>query len=317
MFLVLPFTSTPALLVPTATTPATSVDTLSTRRTALCRAAAALTTVGLTTRRAAAFDNRLPKDELELKYKTPRTPGPKPTDLGPRAGGGLKSCTDGKPHCFSSTPEVFDDNDLYQADYGTTEGWFVQPFRYDKPLADALAELKDVLASYPPGQGGIDGGGFKLAAETTGSDAAYLYVLFESRRKGYVDDVEFSLAKGVCNVRTSSRLGYLDYGECRRPSPPLSSETRPHVASRRCALRCQRQAVQLVQQHAGGEAWLDGHADPLQGPRGVLFAQRRDGQGRREREPRRRRQAGREGQAGGQREVRDGRRVVLLYLNTL
>ena len=31
-------------------------------------------------------------------------------------------------------------------------------------------------------------------------------------------------------------------------------------------------AVQLVQQHAGSEAWLDGHVDPLQGPRGVYFS---------------------------------------------
>ena len=35
-------------------------------------------------RRAIAFENRLPPDELELKYKTPRTPGPKPQDLGTR-----------------------------------------------------------------------------------------------------------------------------------------------------------------------------------------------------------------------------------------
>ena len=46
---------------------------------------------------ACAFENRLPPDELELKYKTPRTPGPKPTDIGPRPGGGLKACVDGKP----------------------------------------------------------------------------------------------------------------------------------------------------------------------------------------------------------------------------
>ena len=64
---------------------------------------------------ASAFENRLPVDEVELKYKTPRTKGPKPTDLGPRAGGLLKPCTDGKPHCFSTSPVTFDDSDLYEA----------------------------------------------------------------------------------------------------------------------------------------------------------------------------------------------------------
>ena len=62
-----------------------------------------------------AFENRLPVDELEAKYKSPRTPGPKPFDIGPQPGGLLKSCTDGKPHCFSSSPEVFEDNDLFNA----------------------------------------------------------------------------------------------------------------------------------------------------------------------------------------------------------
>eukprot|EP00967_Tisochrysis_lutea_P006730 scaffold8008_cov34-Tisochrysis_lutea.AAC.6 len=163
-------------------------------------------------RSALAFDNRLPPDELELKYKSPRTPGPKPTDIGPRAGGGLKSCTDGKPHCFSSTPEIFEDEDLYNADYGTTQGWLVQPFRYEKPTADALAELRQVIAAYPPGQRGIDGGGFRVVSDKADADSAYVYVQFESMRKGYIDDVEFNLKGGVCNFRTSSRLGYLDLG---------------------------------------------------------------------------------------------------------
>ena len=59
---------------------------------------------------------------------------------GPRDGNGVKPCVDGKPHCFSSSPERFDDNDLFNADYGTTAGWLVDPFKYDKPLAEALSE---------------------------------------------------------------------------------------------------------------------------------------------------------------------------------
>ena len=134
---------------------------------------------------AAAFDNRLPPDELELKYKTPRTPGPKPTDIGPRPGGLLKPCNDGKPHCFSSTPDPADaDLDPYES-AGATEGWLVSPFKYDKPLADAVTDVKSAIAAYPPGQAGIDGGGFKVAVEQAkGEEAYYIYVLFESRRRG-------------------------------------------------------------------------------------------------------------------------------------
>ena len=70
----------------------------SSRRALLQNLAPALGLVGLAgVRPASAFENRLPVDEMELKYKTPRTKGPKPTDLGPRAGGGLKPCIDGKP----------------------------------------------------------------------------------------------------------------------------------------------------------------------------------------------------------------------------
>eukprot|EP00965_Chrysotila_dentata_P051183 1696311-Pleurochrysis_carterae.AAC.5 len=39
-----------------------------------------------------------------------------------------------------------------------------------------------------------------------------MYVQYESLRRGYIDDVEFALAKGIVNVRTSSRVGYLDLG---------------------------------------------------------------------------------------------------------
>ena len=110
---------------------------------------------------ASAFENRLPVDEMELKYKTPRTPGPKPTDLGPRPGGGLKPCLDGKPHCFSTTAVTFDDSDLYEADSGPPEEWLVSPFTYQKPLADAAADVRAAIGAYPPGQSGIDGGGYK------------------------------------------------------------------------------------------------------------------------------------------------------------
>jgi len=175
------------------------------RRAALTAAAVAAAASIPAWRPASAFNNRLPPDELELKYKTPRQPGPKPGNIGTTKGE-LKPCTDGKPHCFSSTPEVL------EFDYGTTDDWLVKPFKYDKPLADAVADLKSAIAAYPPGQRGIDGGGFQLITDSINDDVGYLYVQFESQRKGYIDDMEFALRQGVVNVRTSSRLGYLDLG---------------------------------------------------------------------------------------------------------
>ena len=86
-------------LLLTATSPPT---TRGTPRRALLRSAAALAPLLLSTLLplpppAWAFENRLPPDEVELKYKSPRTAGPKPTDLGPQPNGGLKPCVDGKP----------------------------------------------------------------------------------------------------------------------------------------------------------------------------------------------------------------------------
>lgn len=157
-----------------------------------------------------AFDNRLPPDELEIKYKTPRTPGPVPADIGPKSGGRLKPCIDGKPHCFSSSPEEFDE--LFNAENSEPVSWLVEPFRYDKPLTAAFQDVKTVIAAYPPGQRGIDGGGFKVVKESVTASSGYVYVQFESRRKGYIDDFEVLLSDGRAEVRTSSRLGYLDMG---------------------------------------------------------------------------------------------------------
>jgi uncharacterized protein (DUF1499 family) len=181
---------------------------LASRRALLNAVAPLLLAAGpLALRPADAFDNRLPPDDLELKYKSPRQPGPKPATIGPLDGGALRPCTDGKPHCFSSSPEVFD-GEVYDSQLS---GWLVEPFVYSKSRSDAFADVKAAIASYPPGQRGIDGGGFKIISEDP--QAGFIYVQFESQRKGFIDDMEFLLAgQGVCNVRTSSRLGYLDMG---------------------------------------------------------------------------------------------------------
>ena len=55
---------------------------------------------------------------------------------------------------------------------------------------------------------------------------AYLYVQFESRRRGYIDDVEFLLADGTMQLRTSSRLGYLDLGVNAKVSLYISGKTK-------------------------------------------------------------------------------------------
>lgn len=152
-----------------------------------------------------------------------------------------------QPHCFSSSPEEFDED--FNAENSEPVGWLVEPFKYDKSLADAFQDVKRVVAAYPPGQRGIDGGGFKVIKEDVTPTNAYLYVQFESRRKGYIDDFEVLLNNGrgqwiasmhlrsspssrprslppysslltsasamhafAAEVRTSSRLGYLDMG---------------------------------------------------------------------------------------------------------
>merc|ERR1712217_550758 len=82
--------------------------------------------------KAEAFDNRLPPDEFMKKYKVPKSPGPKPDDIGLQRGSELKACNDGKPHCLSSSPEFFEDGDLYApgATGETSPAWLVEPFKY-------------------------------------------------------------------------------------------------------------------------------------------------------------------------------------------
>ena len=56
----------------------------------------------------------------------------------------MKRCMDGKPHCFSSTPETYEDNELFNADYGTTAGNLVDPSAgqiQKKRIAQAFAQV--------------------------------------------------------------------------------------------------------------------------------------------------------------------------------
>lgn len=84
------------------------------------------------------------------------------------------------------------------------------PSAYDQKRA--FDELKAVILAYPPGQSGVDGGGFDI--KTFDATNGYMYVQFEALKNGYIDDFEAAAASenGTVQVRSSSRVGYLDYG---------------------------------------------------------------------------------------------------------
>lgn len=143
----------------------------------------------------AAFANRVEE------VKGPKRPGSQPLGVG--AGGPLAGCGSA-PNCFSSAP-------------GTDKDHFLPPWRFSSggPSA-AFADLEQVVRAYPPGQRNVDGGGFDV--KRSDPAAGYMYVQFESLKQGYIDDVEFlvlpgtSAGSGEVQVRSASRLGYLDLG---------------------------------------------------------------------------------------------------------
>jgi len=125
---------------------------------------------------------------------------------------GLSICGP-KPNCFSST----DRNDGYHSipswKWPTTDG-------IDSVEA-AFVQLEQVLKEYKPGQNNIDGGGFQIVKSDP--KAGYLYVQFQALKNGYIDDFELAYIKdtdsstsnsnsNAVQIRSSSRLGYLDYG---------------------------------------------------------------------------------------------------------
>jgi len=145
-------------------------------------------------REVPAFDNR-----VAAKGKYPPSPGAKPKGVGegPKDGQ-LKFCT-GQPNCFTSSASAEDDAEH-----------FFPPFEYTGlSKKEAMATLLEVVNAYKPGQGGIDEGGFKVIKTTDD----YIYAQFESGKRGYVDDFELAMVDdGKVLVRSSSRLGYLDFG---------------------------------------------------------------------------------------------------------
>jgi len=158
-----------------------------------------------------AFDNK-----ISTQYDDrPKRRGPKPIDLGVQMRVstfgqeeddymGLKSCGPG-PDCFCST--IPDDPDH------AIPAW-QWPATYDNDPSRAFEDLTQVLQSYPPGQNGVDGGGFQI--QVMDGQKGYAYVQYEALKNGYIDDVEFAVIDGYpersLQVRSSSRVGYLDFG---------------------------------------------------------------------------------------------------------
>ena len=142
-------------------------------------------------RPAHAFENGVP--EMEKYRRETKYPGTQPA-LGLQGGGNLARC-DTTPNCFSTSG-----SGDQSADERRVPPW--------KPKAgsNAMRELLETIKAYPPGQARIDRGGFSIVT----SNADYLYVQFESFKKGFIDDVEFAVKDGEVQVRSSSRLGFLD-----------------------------------------------------------------------------------------------------------
>lgn len=101
--------------------------------------------------------------------------------------GKLAPCSGG-PHCVSST-----DSD---PDYR------IEPIRYTGAASVAKERIKQVVTA----------DGAKIAEES----ADYLHATYTTSLMRYVDDVEFVFATpGSIDVRSSSRIGYADFGKNR------------------------------------------------------------------------------------------------------
>jgi len=140
-------------------------------------------------RPAAPFENGVPEMAL---YRT-------------QGDGKLARC-DYEPNCFSTSGDASHLLELWKP----------------KPGSNAMDELLETVKAYPPGQAKIDKGGFSIVT----AGAEYLYVQFESLKMGFIDDVEFALKNNEVQVRSSSRLGFLDLGVNAKRLNWISAELR-------------------------------------------------------------------------------------------
>ena len=186
-------------------------DIINRRNVLLKGVGTSLTLAGILTtqpEQSSAFDNK-----ISNKYDDrPKRRGPQPKDLGVSTRKdmvgeeykGLKPCGPA-PNCFCSTDDIQDDPDH------NIPSWTF-PDSTDKK--NAFVTLEQTIKAYKPGQGNIDGGGFQIVKSDP--EKGYMYVQFESLKNGYIDDVEFAFVDGLgeraIQVRSSSRVGYLDFG---------------------------------------------------------------------------------------------------------
>ena len=114
--------------------------------------------------------------------------GHRPDDIG--VGGRLAACPN-KPNCVNSGSD-----DARHA---------IPPLKFSGNARAAMVRLKLVVAAMP-------------GATLISQRPEYLYAEFRTRVMGFVDDVELVLDEraGVVQVRSSSRLGYSDFGVNRR-----------------------------------------------------------------------------------------------------
>lgn len=177
------------------------------RRGALIAAASAALAAGGAD--ADAFPNAVKVIKRDLNNAKRKGPQPGDLGLGERQREdlpALKECGENTANCFSTTYNELD------VGYHAVDPWTFS----GKSKEAALADVLDVVNAYPPGQQGIDGGGFQIAAQ----DENCIYVIFESLLRGHLDDVEFCIAPGMnpedsagkLLLRSSSRQGYFDYG---------------------------------------------------------------------------------------------------------
>ena len=82
----------------------------------------------------------------------------------------------------------------------------------------SVQQVSSALAGYTPGAkpGGllIDGGGFQMVEDGT-KTSGYFRAMYESLKNGYIDDLEVLVAADgkSAQVRSSSRVGFLDFGQ--------------------------------------------------------------------------------------------------------
>lgn len=198
-------------LLSTAYVPRLDSVVASGRRALFCAtgAAAAAGGVGLGLEgRASAFANRLPDPEGQKRKKKALFSEENVVDLRPPFKAGidtradyLKAC-DYTTNCLSSV--------------APKRNGYLEPWKFSGKASgtDAMREIEAAVRAYPVGQRTVDGGGFEVKEV----DDDYVYTQFESRKYGYIDDVEFVLdtprknGDGKVLVRSTSRVGDKDYG---------------------------------------------------------------------------------------------------------